>query len=152
MSQKVQNSESFKRKKTSQAGQLASPPSIIDCTAIEFHAGEIEPKGFQTPRLIPIEQVCQILGLKKSAVHDKVALGLLPGPLKFGESRRAASRWIEKEIHDVVWAMAARRNSGYQNASDIEVDTRDQIIESLGIVKSPSPQAASNQTDNQVAQ
>jgi predicted DNA-binding transcriptional regulator AlpA len=62
-----------------------------------------------TPRLIPIDAVCDIVGLKHSAVHAKVAAGDLPRPVKFGKGRRAAARWIEQEIYDCVRALAAAR-------------------------------------------
>jgi predicted DNA-binding transcriptional regulator AlpA len=55
--------------------------------------------------------VCEILGLKRSAVLDKVAKGELPAPIKFGASKRAAARWIEQEIVDYVWAKAAQRQA-----------------------------------------
>lgn len=60
-------------------------------------------------RLIPIQVVCEMLGLKKSAVHAMVATKELPPPIKFGESRRAAARWIEQEILDLILAKAAQR-------------------------------------------
>jgi predicted DNA-binding transcriptional regulator AlpA len=62
-----------------------------------------------TPRLIPIDAVCAIVSLKRSAVHAKVAAGELPRPVKFGKGRRAAARWIEQEIYDCVRALAAAR-------------------------------------------
>lgn len=61
------------------------------------------------PRLIAIEDVRHILGLKNSAIHAKVASGELPAPIKFGKSRRAAARWIESEIACYVMAKAAAR-------------------------------------------
>jgi predicted DNA-binding transcriptional regulator AlpA len=60
-------------------------------------------------RLIPLAVVCEMLGLKRSAVLEKVATGELPAPIKFGTSRRAAARWIEQEIVDYIWAKAAQR-------------------------------------------
>lgn len=61
------------------------------------------------PRLIAIEDVGHILGLKSSAIYAKVASGELPAPIKFGHSRRAAARWIESEIACYVMAKAAAR-------------------------------------------
>lgn len=61
------------------------------------------------PKLIPVERVCDMLGLKRSAVHAKVASGELPAPIKFGTSRRAAARWLEHEIVAYVLAKAAAR-------------------------------------------
>ena len=74
-----------------------------------------DPSNSPTPaplpalRLIPLQSVCYIVGLKRSAVLDKVSKGELPAPIKFGTSRRAAVRWIEQEIVDYVWAKAAER-------------------------------------------
>lgn len=68
-------------------------------------------------RLIPITAVCEIVGLKESAVRDKVASGDLPQPVKFGEGRRAAARWIEQEIYQYVWALAAARPHSATGAS-----------------------------------
>ena len=61
------------------------------------------------PKLIVIERVCDMLSLKRSAVHAKVATGELPAPIKFGTSRRAAARWLEHEIVEFVLAKAAER-------------------------------------------
>ncbi len=61
------------------------------------------------PKLIVIERVCDMLGLKRSAVHAKVATGELPAPIKFGTSRRAAARWLEHEIVAFVLGKAAER-------------------------------------------
>lgn len=61
------------------------------------------------PKLIVIERVCDMLGLKRSAVHAKVATGELPAPIKFGTSRRAAARWLEHEIVAFVLGKAAAR-------------------------------------------
>ena len=61
------------------------------------------------PKLIVIDRVCDMLGLKRSAVHAKVATGELPAPIKFGTSRRAAARWLEHEIVAFVLGKAAAR-------------------------------------------
>lgn len=61
------------------------------------------------PKLIVIERVCDMLALKRSAVHAKVATGELPAPIKFGTSRRAAARWLEHEIVAFVLGKAAAR-------------------------------------------
>lgn len=78
--------------------------------------GHIHPLAATSPayvrpiRLIPLPAVCEILGLKKSAVLAKVAANELPEKIKFGTSRRASARWIEDEIFAYVWAMAAQRS------------------------------------------
>ena len=61
-------------------------------------------------KLIPIETVCDMLGLKRSATLGMVANGIIPRPIKFGTSRRAAARWIEQEIVDFIMKKAAERN------------------------------------------
>ena len=61
-------------------------------------------------KLIPIEAVCEMLGLKRSATLGMVADGIIPRPIKFGTSRRAAARWIEQEIVDFIMKKAAERD------------------------------------------
>jgi predicted DNA-binding transcriptional regulator AlpA len=90
--------------RTGHIGSSASPP--FD-TLVE--SKNLNPKAAQEVRLKPIDWVCEILSLKKSAVHAKVAEGTLPEPIKFGTSRRAASRWLEHEIYDCVWRLAEQR-------------------------------------------
>lgn len=54
------------------------------------------------PRLITLDDVVDIVGFKKSFIHKHIELHQFPKPKKFGASRRAASRWLESEIHDWV--------------------------------------------------
>lgn len=54
------------------------------------------------PRLITLDDVVAIVGFKKSFIHKHIELHQFPKPKKFGVSRRAASRWLESEIHDWV--------------------------------------------------
>lgn len=85
--------------------EAGSPP--VDPCAPCLHSAETES---QLPlRLIPIETVCGIIGLKRSATLRMVQTGELPQPIKFGASRRAAARWIESEIVDYVMSKAAER-------------------------------------------
>lgn len=88
-----------------------SKSHLIDKVAPYGSRGTSEPDmpPSYPPRLIAIEDVRRILGLKNSAIHAKVASGELPAPIKFGESRRAAARWIESEIACYVMAKAAAR-------------------------------------------
>ena len=72
-------------------------------------------------RLIPIETVCEMLGLKRSATLAMVANGTLTKPLKFGTSRRASARWIEQEIVDFIMKMAAERDITTTNSRRKEV-------------------------------
>lgn len=61
-------------------------------------------------KLIPIETVCEMLGLKRSATLAMVADRIIPRPIKFGTSRRAAARWIEQEIVEFIMKKAAERD------------------------------------------
>lgn len=61
-------------------------------------------------KLIPIELVCDMLGLKRSATLEMVRKGILPKPIKFGTSRRSAARWVLHEICDFILEKAAERN------------------------------------------
>lgn len=63
----------------------------------------------ESERLIPIGAVCDMLGLKKSAIYDLVARGDLSPPVKLGDSRRAASRWLYSEIVDFIQRKVAQR-------------------------------------------
>ncbi|MFY1837324.1 helix-turn-helix transcriptional regulator [Achromobacter xylosoxidans] len=84
---------------------FSAAPSNTSSAALLQH----EQPSSSPPRLIPIESVSHILGLKNSAIHAKVASGELPPPIKFGNSRRAAARWIESEITSYVLTLAAAR-------------------------------------------
>ncbi|BBE08295.1 Phage transcriptional regulator, AlpA [Mycoavidus cysteinexigens] len=50
------------------------------------------------PILIPRWRVCQITGMKRSALYDRIKRGEFPKPVKIG---RVAVRWIESEI--ITW-------------------------------------------------
>jgi predicted DNA-binding transcriptional regulator AlpA len=95
----------FKRRATA-AGRNATEPSHAPVLT-NIDTGRANPPV----RLIPLQRVCEIVGFRRSAVLDKVARGEIPAPLKFGTSRRAASRWIEQEIIDYVWAKASQRTA-----------------------------------------
>ena len=83
----------------SELGCLANSSNTVD-VVYPTHIG---------PKLVVIERVCEILGLRRSAVHAKVATGELPAPIKFGTSRRSAARWLEHEIVAFVMSKAASR-------------------------------------------
>ena len=72
-------------------------------------------------RLIPIETVCEMLGLKRSATLGMVADGIIPRPIKFGTSRRASARWIEQEIVDFIMTKAAERKTASASSCRAEV-------------------------------
>jgi predicted DNA-binding transcriptional regulator AlpA len=61
-------------------------------------------------RLIPIQTVQEILGVKRSFINERVANKEMPLPVKFGTSRRAAVRWFEHEILEFVMKLAAERD------------------------------------------
>lgn len=67
-----------------------------------------DPSG-PIPQLVDISEVCRILALQKSAVYNLVATGELRKPLKFGTSRRAASRWLLSDVIHFVQTLAAQR-------------------------------------------
>jgi len=94
-------------------------------------------KAAQVVRLKPIEWVCEILSLKKSAVHAKVAEGTLPEPIKFGTSRRAASRWLEHEIYDYIWNLAKQRppQSPLPPTSVRATSTAEDVVHSVVLAK-----------------
>lgn len=67
-----------------------------------------DPNG-SIPQLLDISEVCRMLALQKSAVYNLVATGELRKPLKFGTSRRAASRWLLSDVIHFVQTLAAQR-------------------------------------------
>ncbi|MDP2367964.1 helix-turn-helix transcriptional regulator [Rhodoferax sp.] len=61
------------------------------------------------PQLVKIETVCSMLAIGKSAAYELVANGDLRPPLKFGTSRRAASRWLLSDVVDFIQTLSANR-------------------------------------------
>lgn len=57
--------------------------------------------------IIKIDQVMQMLGVKKTAIYRMVSDGTLPAPIKVG----GASRWILSEVENSIDAMIQRRNN-----------------------------------------
>jgi predicted DNA-binding transcriptional regulator AlpA len=51
-----------------------------------------------SPVLISIQKVIQLTGFQRSFLYAQQALGNFPLPIRFGTSRRAASRWVKTEI------------------------------------------------------
>jgi prophage regulatory protein len=53
-------------------------------------------------KLIPIPQVCELTGLKKSAIYQRISDGRFMKPVKIGRSSRwdseSVSAWVEKAI------------------------------------------------------
>lgn len=58
--------------------------------------------------LIGLNRVMQITGFKKTFIYDQLALGF-PAPVRLGDSRRAAARWIEAEVFQWVRQLADKR-------------------------------------------
>jgi len=95
-----------------------APISAAAARASGSESGHVAPASYPSlagypldgvPKLIVIERVCDMLGLKRSAVHAKVATGELPAPVKFGTTRRSAARWLEHEIVAFILGKAAAR-------------------------------------------
>ena len=103
--------------------ELKFESSSKGCALSPLHASAVRnTTSRQLPiRLIPIETVCEMLGLKRSATLAMVANGTLTKPLKFGTSRRASARWIEQEIVDFIMKMAAERDITTTNSRRKEV-------------------------------
>ena len=103
--------------------ELKFESSSKGCALSPLHAPAVRntASGQLPIRLIPIETVCEMLGLKRSATLAMVANGTLTKPLKFGTSRRASARWIEQEIVDFIMKMAAERDITTTNSRRKEV-------------------------------
>lgn len=61
------------------------------------------------PQLVAIETVCAMLALRKSAVYDLVAKGLLEPPCKLTPGRRGASRWLLSSVIKFIQQLADQR-------------------------------------------
>lgn len=62
------------------------------------------------PTLISMDKVCEMLGVQRTFVNERVASGDLPKPIKFGTSKRAAIRFVLSEIQDYIARLAAERH------------------------------------------
>lgn len=49
-------------------------------------------------RFISLKKVIDIVGFNKTFIYSRVDLNQFPQPVKLGNSRRAASRWVEEEV------------------------------------------------------
>ena len=87
---------------------------------VDYRATDCPSNQRSSIKLVPIETVCDMLGLKRSATLGMVANGIIPRPIKFGTSRRAAARWIEQEIVDFIMKKAAERK--VTNASSCRME------------------------------
>lgn len=66
-----------------------------------------------SPVLISIQKVIQLTGFQRSFLYEQQALGNFPLPIRFGTSRRAASRWVKTEI--LAWCQAQMDKRTPQN-------------------------------------
>lgn len=57
-------------------------------------------------RLLTLEQVLDKVAVGKTLVYQMVSSGQFPAPIKFGR----ASRWVEREIDELIEAQMERRN------------------------------------------
>lgn len=99
--------------------RAADAPQCAHCVRLAAIERQINlllvaaPVPLRTIKLIPIKAVGEILGLKDSAIHAKVASQELPAPVKLSArenpSRRSAARWVEAEIFAYAWALATKR-------------------------------------------
>lgn len=91
------------------------------------------------PQLVDISEVCKILALQKSAVYNLVATGELRKPLKFGTSRRAASRWLLSDVIHFVQTLAAQRP-----LPSMSISSNQSLVLAPSINKSKSGAASGN--------
>jgi prophage regulatory protein len=57
----------------------------------------------QSDRLIPLTEVEMMVGLKKTAIYERINKGTFPGPVKMG----SASRWSFLAVQQVIRQMIA---------------------------------------------
>jgi prophage regulatory protein len=61
---------------------------------------------FKPAYLLRIAEVEQRVGLKKSAIYDRISAGTFPGPVTDG----SASRWVESEVEEWIQSRIADRD------------------------------------------
>ncbi len=61
--------------------------------------------------LISLKKVIDIVGFNKTFIYSRVDLNQFPQPVKLGNSRRAASRWVEEEVMAWVENLISNRTS-----------------------------------------
>lgn len=62
-------------------------------------------------RFISLNKVIDIVGFNKTFIYSHVDLNQFPQPVKLGNSRRAASRWVEEEVMAWVDNLISSRTS-----------------------------------------
>lgn len=83
-------------------------------------------------RLLPLAEVMSRVGLRKTAVYDRVARGDFPAPVSLGTT----SRWVESEVEAWIEDRIAERDSGdavgaHMGAPGAALESRDATIQSL---------------------
>ena len=58
-------------------------------------------------RLLPLSQVMDRVGLRKTAIYERVARGEFPAPVSLG----ATSRWVESEVDAWIEGCIEARDS-----------------------------------------
>ena len=120
LSPQKQNSKSAHQ--VGHEGLLRSAPFLRQISEyVDYRATDCPSNQRSSIKLVPIETVCDMLGLKRSATLGMVKKGILPPPIKFGASRRAAARWLEHEIFEYILKKAAERSP----AVDSRIDQKD---------------------------
>lgn len=57
-------------------------------------------------RLLPLSEVMYRVGLRKTAIYERIARGEFPAPVTLG----ATSRWVESEIEEWIAARIEERD------------------------------------------
>jgi predicted DNA-binding transcriptional regulator AlpA len=70
----------------------------------------------ETLRLIQLKEVCLVTGFGKTFIYDSKDF---PKPVKLGDSRRAAARWVESEVVAWVQALMSNREDGAGHQSPL---------------------------------
>ena len=69
-------------------------------------------------KLIAMKQVIEKTGVCKTAIHNMVAVGLFPKPIKLQNQRRA--RWLESEVDTIIRAWVSGKS---EDQTRVIVDT-----------------------------
>jgi predicted DNA-binding transcriptional regulator AlpA len=80
---------------------------------IKPHVTEIDHDTL--PVLINLQKVIQLTGFQKSHLYELQSLNSFPRPIRFGASRRAASRWVLGEV--LTWLKAQMDKRTPQNTT-----------------------------------
>jgi predicted DNA-binding transcriptional regulator AlpA len=100
-------------KKHSLQNKYAQKPKqrqIEECipTATELSAGELP------IQMIDLKRVMQITSFRKSFIYEQMGIDF-PMPIRLGNSRRSAARWVQSEVVAWVNALIAKRTATSTN-------------------------------------